>query len=1225
MSQLLRIVLIHTHLPGVVELQLDQHTNICGTNASGKTTLQRLVPVFYGEQPNRVVPKTRKKFDEFYLPYTNSYLIYEYRREGGEICQVVLTRKSDGGVDYRFVGAPYQSDFYLQHSSEGAKGMSYSDWAAAMRARPDVQVSPKISATSEYRSIIQNDAAALRGNNADSLKLRRLASSYSLVASGHKLRHIEKLVSAVHAKEGKMDTLKAMLAAIFEEDGVTLPTTKVKNTKAREWIQQMRQSMRLDRLQQDFERLKQLAQQLDGSEALLAALLPLLQDDEQQQKQRKADAEQQLHLLRGQLQTAKDVFSAQQLELSSKLAQAEAGLHETSARLDQLQQRYDDYDSKDMPKLQRDTDALPLWRETLQELAEQYQLMVEQHGDLERQLEQRKAKLAEAFNRLSEQHRAKARTLQQQKDQTREQQEHKLATLEQGFQGRLQEAQQQYADQLTQLSSQIAVLQSQLNSPALTEEELEAQRVAELRLEQAQQQAQQQARQLQQLQQQYQKAREAREQADQQLEQGRKALHSAEQQLQQLHRQLSPEQGSLRHFLRLHYNGWEQKLGKVLDERLLDRQDLQPHLSELSDNLYGLTLELTAIDTPDYAQDEAAIRHRIQAAEQQVQQLQSQKQQAEKLLKERFEQAELLRAQVEQAEWQFTQYEQNIEYARDARNRLQAQQRELVTQRQAKVKAELSAQQQQLEKTKQQQQQDLQALKDDHHSQRMELKADWQAELQVFDEQIDELERQLERKRDDNQQQIKELQQAFNEELSAKGIDPRRLTELKQKQDQLRSEIKAVESRQDELTAWQSFMALDWQKLRPQLLEQETGLKQQLRSSKQALEQLKTEYSANSKQLEEQKRSVQEQMQQAEHLVAQLKPVLTKLQDLQLASISPAAANPSADIIERLARANEALEQRNKLESLLKQALAQFEGMLSKDAGPEFLDRLEHEKRKLPDYSTERAKERDQLPILQNLLQILKDAQQQLLEMGENIGGDLKKFFTVFSDINRRIALQSRRLSEAVADDLVLEGISKSEVRILSTIDELGFWQPLKHFAKLYDDWGASGKALPSEQYLNALADVVELLRADEQYSIESLLRLELHLSEGGSELVIKNDRQLLESSSHGMAYLILCKYLLAFTRLLRGAAKVTIHWPIDEIGTLAYHNVEKLFKACSSNQIVIVGAFPNPESDVLMLFQHRYLIEPDQQNSSLRRLKRIQPKISRLAERLASKQQEAN
>src|SRR5690606_23855774 len=126
----------------------------------------------------------------------------------------------------------------------------------------------------------------------------------------------------------------------------------------------------------------------------------------------------------------------------------------------------------------------------------------------------------------------------------------------------------------------------------------------------------------------------ARDEADQQLQHSRKALHSAEQQLQQLHRQLTPEQGSLRHFLRLHYNGWEQKLGKVLDERLLERQDLQPHFTELSDSLYGLQLELTAIDTPDYAQDEAAIRQRINAAEQQLQHATADKTQAEKTLQQ---------------------------------------------------------------------------------------------------------------------------------------------------------------------------------------------------------------------------------------------------------------------------------------------------------------------------------------------------------------------------------------------------------------------------------------------------------------------------------------------------------------------------------------------------------------------------------------------------------------
>src|SRR5690554_2090762 len=149
MSQLLRIILIHTHLPGVVEIQMDQHTNICGTNASGKTTLQRLVPVFFGELPNRVVPKTRKKFDEFYLPFSNSYLIYEYQREGGDICQVVLTRKSEGGLDYRFVGTPYLSEDYLEETQEGVKALSYADWASRMRQVAPGKISHKISATSE--------------------------------------------------------------------------------------------------------------------------------------------------------------------------------------------------------------------------------------------------------------------------------------------------------------------------------------------------------------------------------------------------------------------------------------------------------------------------------------------------------------------------------------------------------------------------------------------------------------------------------------------------------------------------------------------------------------------------------------------------------------------------------------------------------------------------------------------------------------------------------------------------------------------------------------------------------------------------------------------------------------------------------------------------------------------------------------------------------------------
>jgi hypothetical protein len=99
------------------------------------------------------------------------------------------------------------------------------------------------------------------------------------------------------------------------------------------------------------------------------------------------------------------------------------------------------------------------------------------------------------------------------------------------------------------------------------------------------------------------------------------------------------------------------------------------------------------------------------------------------------------------------------------------------------------------------------------------------------------------------------------------------------------------------------------------------------------------------------------------------------------------------------------------------------------------------------------------------------------------------------------------------------------------------------------------------------------------------------------------------------MAYLILCKFLLAFTRLLRGSAEVTVHWPIDELGTLHQSNVKKIFDACQNNAISVVGAFPNPESDVLKLFENRYLID-----KVTRKLQVVQPKVSPLSQRLQQK-----
>ncbi|MBE0507928.1 MAG: ATP-binding protein [Marinospirillum sp.] len=1222
MSHLLRIVLIHGHLDGVVELDLDGHTNICGTNASGKTTLQRLVPVFYGEQPNKVVPKTRKKFDEFYLPSSNSYLIYEYRREDGNVCQAVLTRAATG-VEYRFVNAPYNPEHYLSQSEQGIQGLSYSDFAARLR-QLKIDTSRKLQATSEYRSVIQNDFSLLRGNSQEAKSLRQIALQYSLVKVGHRIRHMEKLVSAVHAKEGKMDTLKTMLAAIFEEDGVELPVTRIRNTKAREWIQQMRQSMRLDSLKQEFASLQRQVQQLAATEAELWQLYPLLEKDQASLLQEDADTEGQARELERELSQQQETFENQRNELTGQLSEQEQALKITQHELDDLQQTYENYAERDMAGLELDLQQLPQWRIDLEELQKHLQLMRDELGDSKQKLEARKLELAEALERQSQQNYSRISQLRTEQQKTRDQQELQKNRLEQQYQQQRDEREADYEIRQEQITEQLAELKAQLSSPQQKDEEIQAMQLAQARLEQAQQDQRTQAqlsdqlnRELQQLQQQ------RREQSDL-LTRTRQAVSQAEQQCRELQRQRDPEQGSLRHFLRFHQPGWEQTLGKVLRADLLERSDLAPQqLPGDEQRIFNLQLDLNAIELPDYARDEAELLQMLAAAEKRLAQLQQEQQLIEKQLLEQTRQVEAQQQKLDQARLRLNQCDQDIQFATDHRNRLQEEQQQLQKQRQQQLQKQLQVVEQQKQQLRDHKQQSLASLKHEFETQLLEFKADWQEQLAGFDRQIAQLEQQINQLRQEQQQQLAELEAAFNRDLEARQIDPRHLREAEERQKQLQEKIRNTSNRKDELEDYRRFMRVDWDKRKPELLQKETRLKDSERQTREQLEQLKTSHNQQRGQLKNRLSGLEKHLKGLREQATRLKPLLNQLELLPPPEQPPEVTAAQGDRIERMDRAQAALRELHDLTRQVRETQQTFERNLTKDASSDFIAFLDNQRQQLQPDQPGEIHPRRLLPVLSGMLQLLQDQQNNLVEQGRNLGGDLSKFFTVFRDLNRRINEQSRRLSKEVADDLVLDGISKSEVKIQSTIDELGFWQPLKHFAALYEQWKASGNPLPDDHYLNALADVVELLRSDQSYTFESLLRLELHLNEGGSDLVIRNDRQLLESSSHGMAYLILCKFLLAFTRLLRGKADIAIHWPIDEIGTLAYHNVEKLFRACESNQIHIVGAFPNPESDVLLLFRHRYLIDRDKNNPQQRLLKRIEPKLSRLAERLQQRQQE--
>ena len=1234
MSHLLRIIMIHGHLEGIVELDLNGHTNICGTNASGKTTLQRLIPVFYGERPNTVVPKTRKKFDQYYLPNSNSYLVYEYRREAGNVCHVALTRKKEDGVSYRFINSPYRPELYLTSNTKGqAQAHSYQAFTTHLRQNA-IEHSNRIDTISEYRSIIQNDFSLLTGSlpRAESTRLRQTALRYSLAENPHRLRHMEKLVSAVHAKEGKMDTLKTMLAAIFEDEGVALPSTRIKSTQVRDWVQQVRQSRRLQSLQEDMANLSKQADALNATEHALWQLHPLLIADNSQLQRSCADQDSAIKQAKRDLAEQEEHYLSQRHKLNNTHSQVSSELAQIEVELDSIEKRYADFSHKDMPGLEHAVSQLPNWRAQRDELTTHLQLLREAEGDSRQRFESRKYELAEQLNGFVEkitQQQQKVRdeehALRQHHDQQKNQLEHEHQQQRQTLQTEFQERQNLIFQQQADVNARLAV-------SLLTAEEQMNLATEQARIEDIQQQLSQHSDLVEELRNQYQHCKTIQDRHLDELQGQRKQIRHIEQRYTQLKLQQTPNAGSLRHFLHEQVPNWQHSLGKVIREDLLERTDLAPVLG--ADNLstglsisnqpqlFNIRLDLAAIELPAYAQDEQALLDTIKntlaelhAAEQLLSTLEDQQ---KTLNANSLQQQDLLH----KAQHTRERYRNDLRFAQDARQRLIEQQQQLEQQRKQRLQEQQQQLAEQLADMKKQQQQTLQERDAAFRTMLLEYQADWQAALQLLRDKIQQHSASITAKRREIEQQVQELQVSLERELRDSGIDPEKLKDIELRLTTIRQHINDTEARRDELDDYQRFLRIDWQLRKPDLLAQEHQRKQDKVTLSEQLSALEQGF------LEQQKNALlainsnEQHLAEQRKLLEQIRPLLQQLEQFPAPSGLQAVTveHNTGDYAERIERTRRTLQDKQALDSRLKNSLQLFERELFKDASADFTDTWSSQQQRLGLTPSPQ----ELLGAYQEMLQVLQNQQLNLLATGRNYGADLQAFFTVFSDLNRRINAQSRRLSEEVSEEFILEGISKSEVKIQSTIDELGFWEPLKRFAKLYTEWEQDSEHLPGDTYLDALSDVAHLLRSDQQFTFESLLRLELHLNEGGTDLIIRNDRQLLESSSHGMAYLILCKYLLAFTRLLRGKAQVTIHWPIDEIGTLAYHNVEKLFKACENNNIFIVGAFPNPESDVLTLFKHRYLIERNSGQGSYSQLKRIEPKLSRLTQRLQERRKEA-
>lgn len=1212
-----RIILINTHMSGIVELKLNGHTNICGTNASGKTTLQRLIPVFYGEYPSRVVPATRDSFERWYLPTEQSFIIYEYIRSEDETCQMVLS-SSGSGVDYRLVSKAFDIEDYAAPSLTEERHILTAKELSRNLKRDGV-ICSRILNTKEFKAIIQNDRAVLSSNR----DLPGFARLFSLCQGSDNLRHIEKLAKAVHSKEGKMETIKAMVAAILEEDGVQAAENKISHNKVEEWIREVKLVKGFEDIRPEFNKLEKANIEFTEVQQRLSQLKQQLNNDLSKIGQKLVEDESSLEQAMADLKVLERDWNEQREQLQAVISEAKGDIGKLETDLDNIESDFERWQDQDIETLKENLDHLPRWKSQLVTHEARYTLLTEKHQDIEATYHRRKSE-------INEQHGLELAGYNEQKEEAREtlsskkaEQQIQLSQNAEKFKQQIADVKADYLVRIHTVNNQITELNTLINNVGFTANEQSQIDILEHTIKEASSIEDAVRDKAKQAEGQLFTAKQHREQVNTKLELSRKQVSSKQREISEVENLLYPGQNTLLEFLRREKEGWEQSIGKLIHPDMLQRTDLHPALTDEKSALFGVLLQLESVAQPSYAGTEIELKTKLEILQNQLGELIELQGDNEDKLTEASK-------QVRNAELTLAKIQTELSNAEHSRKRSQQDKVDVIAEFQQALQIRKQANidklaqfKSNLQQIKAQQDEVVEELNDQQREAKMELTSHWQLLIADIEQQLMQIDGHISKCKLSVAAEIKSLDAWLKDELANRGVDVDEIGQLKRDMSKLSKDIATTEKNSHlvaEYKHWYNtyYMGhkVNWQQ---QLSVAKTLFSDTKRQLDKQLQEFKSKVDVGRSKQQHFEQNVNEGKRQ-EYDVQQLSKLLAKL-NLPVASIVQEAGS----IGQRISEGQTLLVKREDLSADIKAFVEHFDQKIAAQSGTGFYDTWERSRAECSFVNDQGVRSLDHVRLVKHLDQLINVLIPQkvsaIREQGRIFGLALSQYYKILKDVEGQISNQSKRISKEVDEELFLDGVSDSAVKIRSKISELEFWPELQQFNEYYREWIEQGAhELPGDEYAFSMRRVIEILgRSALTGGISKLLDIELHIREGNSDLIIRTDRQLNESSSHGMAYLILCKFLLAFTRLLRGKNQTIIHWPIDELGTLHQSNIKKIFDACKNNNIYVVGAFPNPESEVLTLFKNRYLIDKQK-----KQLQVVLPQINTISEKLkARKQQE--
>ena len=1161
---------------------------VTGPNGVGKTMTLRLLPLFFGFSPNRLVgdDSNRGGMVPFILPEESSAIAFEYQRgDESELRLAVMRREPSDSRSpfYRIFNCGWDQSLFVRD------GLFITDEESKSQA--SVKYSKKFT-VAEYRSVILRTAIHTKDRS-----IRAFQADYSFAPVP--LDNLDKLIAAMVKDSVSFDDITAVAVSRAQQnlgragESGRLPFRQ-KQSDLQAWLKTNRACQMVIEQKAKVDELRNWMSRYNAAEndkrALWWDVSTLM-----------GKKESLNHLKRQELGDARTAwesecqYAAQVLDqLQGSVASAGERFTEVAGNLNELSRTREWFERENVTHWAALQSELPTLKQQKATLADQVAIASQGQEEAIRQYETLRNDARLAHNKLIGTLEASKSAPNSIYQTTCEGIDASAAEQANSLRVEVEVIQDDIQQLVTQKREEFGRLDERVSNPAVSQEALNASGEANSTLQELHNRLNDAQETKAQALAAFQQAQEAFTRQESTITAHRQRLADCEANFSKAQSMLAPEKDSLLYALRAHpSDAWKRDLATVLDPNLLHRSDLEPLFVEEGGSLFGWALDTSKITLPAWTED-AALRDGLARADEEraaaQQQLHSSEQDLARIgnehkisnddLANANAAIQILGGQIKAQRQVLDRANEAVRVERDEGVSLAKAAKEAILKDINQLQAQIAASKKKLSV-------DLAAIEDRRTQQR-------RIALQRRDEAVAQISQSITNAEKELGETLKAISEQERTHLSEQGIDVGTLNTVRAKINDLAARISAIENRDAVIKAWREYTESAGETRYEQF-------RLQVNSAKTAHESAQTALSSHQRNWDARTKEMKSTLQSMEEVIDVLSTETSKLQ-LLLESIGPRPAFVLSTV-----DTSATYEQMKGRQSTIQSQLLEAERGLQNSFGA--LERVlcsadTQLAKFITDWMGERVSPEASIHTRAMELihcyssigpQFIRPANQTLRSFLTNISS----LQSAISEFESEVRSVNARLQAGLSQVRCFERIQDLTLNIQPTFEDLGFYKMLKRMSEAIRNYSLNQAAmddtLPAPADITAaVAEFASVLGNDGNLDVDLSKHITLSGSvrDNGTLKEFKRDSQLAGISSNGLSAILRITLVAAIINTMRGSAPIYVPWVTDEIATFDGPNLRALMQMLAENRIDVITAAPDLDPLLHPLFAQRYLFQ---------------------------------